>query len=483
MPDPIKVTISSLNSPIETVKVMNALAASAVTSVAGRVGDVTLSRHDVGLSNVNNTSDLNKPISTATQNALDLKSDIGHGHIFSEITGLGTAATADTGDFATFSQGALADSALQSGDNISLLNNDAGYLTSVSEHPIQSINGQTGIVVLDADDIDDTSTAHKFASSAQLANADSALQSGDSISLLNNDAGYATNAIQSGDNVSLLVNDAGYITDAVQSGDNISLLVNDENYVSSGDNVSLLVNDAGYITDAVQSGDNISLLVNDENYVSSGDNISLFVNDAGYITDAVQSGDNISLLVNDENYVSSGDNVSLLVNDAGYITDAVQSGDNISLLVNDENYVSSGDNISLFVNDSGYLNEAIQSGDNVSFLTNDALYVASGDNISLLTNDAGYLTSIGTYAYRAETGNYTVAGTDYTINCISGAQTITLPTAVGIQGQVFVVKNSSTGVITITGTASQTIDGYDSIETDFPQSLTLQSTNTNWIII
>jgi hypothetical protein len=411
MPDPIKVTISSLNSPIETVKVMNALAASAVTSVAGRVGDVTLSRHDVGLSNVNNTSDLNKPISTATQNALDLKSDIGHGHIFSEITGLGTAATADTGDFATFSQGALADSALQSGDNISLLNNDAGYLTSVSEHPIQSINGQTGIVVLDADDIDDTSTAHKFASSAQLANADSALQSGDSISLLNNDAGYATNAIQSGDNVSLLVNDAGYITDAVQSGDNISLLVNDENYVSSGDNVSLLVNDAGYITDAVQSGDNISLLVNDENYVSSGDNISLFVND------------------------------------------------------------------------SGYLNEAIQSGDNVSFLTNDALYVASGDNISLLTNDAGYLTSIGTYAYRAETGNYTVAGTDYTINCISGAQTITLPTAVGIEGQVFVVKNSSTGVITITGTASQTIDGYDSIETDFPQSLTLQSTNTNWIII
>ena len=46
---------------------------NAVTSVAGRVGSVTLTSSDVGLENVNNTSDLNKPISTANQTALDLK--------------------------------------------------------------------------------------------------------------------------------------------------------------------------------------------------------------------------------------------------------------------------------------------------------------------------------------------------------------------------------------------------------------------------
>lgn len=46
---------------------------NAVTSVAGRIGAVTLSKSDVGLSNIDNTSDLNKPISTATQAALDLK--------------------------------------------------------------------------------------------------------------------------------------------------------------------------------------------------------------------------------------------------------------------------------------------------------------------------------------------------------------------------------------------------------------------------
>ena len=44
-----------------------------VSSVAGRTGAVVLTSADVGLANVNNTTDANKPISTATQNALDLK--------------------------------------------------------------------------------------------------------------------------------------------------------------------------------------------------------------------------------------------------------------------------------------------------------------------------------------------------------------------------------------------------------------------------
>lgn len=42
-----------------------------VSSVAGKVGAVTLDKNDVGLGNVDNTTDLNKPISTATQAALD----------------------------------------------------------------------------------------------------------------------------------------------------------------------------------------------------------------------------------------------------------------------------------------------------------------------------------------------------------------------------------------------------------------------------
>lgn len=45
----------------------------AVLSVAGKTGAVTLAKADVGLGNVDNTSDANKPVSTAQQTALDGK--------------------------------------------------------------------------------------------------------------------------------------------------------------------------------------------------------------------------------------------------------------------------------------------------------------------------------------------------------------------------------------------------------------------------
>lgn len=47
-----------------------------VESVNGRSGTVVLTASDVGLSNANNTSDTNKPISTATQTALNAKAPI-----------------------------------------------------------------------------------------------------------------------------------------------------------------------------------------------------------------------------------------------------------------------------------------------------------------------------------------------------------------------------------------------------------------------
>lgn len=46
-----------------------------VISVNGRIGEVVLTKTDVGLSNVDNTSDANKPISTAQQTALNAKAD------------------------------------------------------------------------------------------------------------------------------------------------------------------------------------------------------------------------------------------------------------------------------------------------------------------------------------------------------------------------------------------------------------------------
>lgn len=53
-----------------------ASSAAPVQSVAGKTGVVTLVKGDVGLGNVDNTSDAAKPVSTATQTALNLKADI-----------------------------------------------------------------------------------------------------------------------------------------------------------------------------------------------------------------------------------------------------------------------------------------------------------------------------------------------------------------------------------------------------------------------
>jgi hypothetical protein len=58
----------------------------------------------LGLANADNTADVDKPVSTATQNALNLKAN---------TADLGSAAFANTGAFATAAQGTKADSAVQ----------------------------------------------------------------------------------------------------------------------------------------------------------------------------------------------------------------------------------------------------------------------------------------------------------------------------------------------------------------------------------
>lgn len=68
-----------------------------VASVAGKTGAVTLAKADVSLGNVDNTSDAAKPISMATQTALNGKAAASHGHAVGDITGLGTAATLNVG--------------------------------------------------------------------------------------------------------------------------------------------------------------------------------------------------------------------------------------------------------------------------------------------------------------------------------------------------------------------------------------------------
>jgi hypothetical protein len=72
-----KPTISGSNTGDETTATIQSK--RPLKTVAGQslegLGNVTLARGDVGLPNVDNTSDVNKPVSTATQTALNLKAN------------------------------------------------------------------------------------------------------------------------------------------------------------------------------------------------------------------------------------------------------------------------------------------------------------------------------------------------------------------------------------------------------------------------
>lgn len=81
-----------------------------------------------------------------------------------------------------------------------------------------------------------------------------------------------------------------------------------------------------------------------------------------------------------------------------------------------------------------------------------------------------------------KTAAYTATAADGTINCTSGTFTVTLPTAVGITGRIYTIKNSGAGVITVDADGTETIDGATTVtlSTQY-NSISIQSNGANWI--
>ena len=96
----IEISVFPTYNEINVNRITGGGGSGAVSSVNGLIGDVVLTKTNLGLGNVDNTSDANKPISSATQTALDLKVDKITGKGLSsedyttvEKTKLGTIAT------------------------------------------------------------------------------------------------------------------------------------------------------------------------------------------------------------------------------------------------------------------------------------------------------------------------------------------------------------------------------------------------------
>lgn len=89
---------------------------------------------------------------------------------------------------------------------------------------------------------------------------------------------------------------------------------------------------------------------------------------------------------------------------------------------------------------------------------------------------------------KSKTTNYTAASDDDVILCdaSSGAFTITLPTAVGIGGKIYIIKktDSSTNKVSIDGNGAETLDGQTIIKLYVQyQTIKIMSDGTNWAVL
>ena len=172
------------SNPSNYVDAAGASAAAPVQSVAGKIGAVTLLKSDVGLGNVDNTSDADKPISTATQTALNGKIDSSREGQPSGIATLDVAGKVPASQLPSYVDDVIEVANFASlpvtgetGKIYVTLDTNVCYRWSgtvyvqITSGAVSSVNGQTGAVVLTKSDVglgnvDNTSDADKPISTA-----------------------------------------------------------------------------------------------------------------------------------------------------------------------------------------------------------------------------------------------------------------------------------------------------------------------------
>lgn len=95
---------------------------------------------------------------------------------------------------------------------------------------------------------------------------------------------------------------------------------------------------------------------------------------------------------------------------------------------------------------------------------------ASWTSSSVISNQYIYVTS-----------SYSILNTDYYIDA-NGTFDVTLPTAVGLSGRTFIIKNTGTGIITVQTTGSETIDNLPSYNLGFYDTVDIESNGSDWLL-
>jgi len=195
------------------------------------------------------------------------------------------------------------------------------------------------------------------------------LSSGDNVSLLTNDAGYLTSVPSASETAEGIIETAtnveaqgATVNNKALVPSNISSIAlssfnDDLSYLSSGDNVSLLTNDAGYLTSVSSASETVEGIIET---ATNAEAQGATVNNKALVPSNISSIA-LSSFNDDLSYLSSGDNVSLLTNDAGYLTGI--TGENLGDL--SDVTISSVVNAQVLQYDSGssaWINATISTG-------------------------------------------------------------------------------------------------------------------------
>ena len=79
--------------------------------------------------------------------------------------------------------------------------------------------------------------------------------------------------------------------------------------------------------------------------------------------------------------------------------------------------------------------------------------------------------------------NYTVLTNDDIVRANANTFTITLPTAMGISGKIYQIKNAGGGTVTLEADGSQTIDGQPNFTLAPTDNMVVMSNGVGWDVL
>lgn len=150
--------------------------------------------------------------------------------------------------------------------------------------------------------------------------------------------------------------------------------------------------------------------------------------------------------------------------------------------------VAKNDSSDVWLQSSGFIRHKVGLTD--VFISNGTVQTAIGTSLSVFgTNNVNAahstLHSLGSFAggFSQKSASYTLTTTDHVIEVISGTNTQTLPTAIGITGRHYEIINSGSGVVTVATTSSQTINGQLTRVLNPNEGVIVRSNGSNWVAV